>query len=219
MPPAPESSALSRTVAAGFCAGLVSLVVLRLWIVGIYSIPTPSMAPGLVAGDAVLVARLAYRNHPPMRGDVVVFQRRGDDSASVKRVIGLPGDRIELRDSVVFANGRALVRTRMEDLSLDASGMPVRRPVELPERTRYEESDGSRAWTIVQFRESHPQSGVWVVPPGTIFVLGDNRDASRDSREATAAPVRLEDVIGRVERVVFSRGSQGFRSRWWLPVR
>jgi signal peptidase I len=177
------------------------------------------MAPGLLVGDTVLVDKLAYRSRPPDRGDVIVFQRPGDENASVKRVIGLPGERVELRNNAVLVNGRELRRVTIGDVTFDQSGVVIHRPVELPERTLFEESDGGRRWQVVQLRQTPPQSGAWTVPSESVFVLGDNRDASQDSRVPGAAPVRLTDVVGRVDRVMFSRATTGFRSRWWGPVR
>lgn len=217
MPPPPKGRVFARAILAGLCAGLGILIVLRATAVGIYSIPSPSMAPLLVAGDSVLVSRLAYHGHAPRRGDVIVFRRPSDEVASVKRVIGLPGERVELRNNLVTVDGRPLQRTPLEDVSFDSSGVTVHRPVQLPERSLFEESDGVRRWRVVQLRQSLPQSGSWTVPPDSVFVLGDNRDASEDSRVGAGA-VPLRDVIGRVDRVVFSTDSQGFRARWWLPV-
>lgn len=126
-----------------------------------------SMEPNLHTNERLVIEKLSYRLHAPRRGDVVVLHDpAGSPELLIKRVIGLPGERITI------ANGRVFV-----------DGQPIEEPY-LAQETQ----GGGRSW---------------VVPPFTVFVMGDNRSASRDSR--VFGPVPLEQIVG---RAVF---------RYWPP--
>ena len=112
-----------------------------------YLIPSPSMEPGMVPGDRILVNRLAYRLWAPTRGDVVVFAFPKDTKRTfVKRVIAVEGETLELRDNQVFVNGNVIQEPYVK-------------------------------------QGDYPPYGPEVVPGGKVFVLGDNRRESEDSRE------------------------------------
>jgi signal peptidase I len=121
--------------------------VLRWGVLQPYVIRQPSMEPGLVSGDRIVVNRLAYRGSAPARGDVVVFAFPKDLKRTfVKRVIAAEGETVELRDNKVFVNGNAIQE-------------PYVKPGD------------------------YPPYGPETVPVGKVFVLGDNRRESEDSRE------------------------------------
>lgn len=121
-------------------------------------IESVSMENTLHQGNAVLVNRLAYRFGLPERGDIVVFNPPFDSPEPyIKRVIGLPGDQIEIRDGQIILNGTPLLEPYI--------------------------------------REKIVSQGSWEVPEGTIFVMGDNRNNSSDSRKWGSVP--LENVIGK----------------------
>ena len=112
-----------------------------------YLIPSPSMEPGMVPGDHIIVNRLSYRMWAPTRGDVVVFAFPKDLKRTfVKRVIAVEGEKVELRDNKVFVNS-----------------VPIQEPYVKP--------------------GDYPPYGPEIVPVGKVFVLGDNRRESEDSRE------------------------------------
>lgn len=141
----------------GFAALLVAINLLmpvyRATLFGIeaYRVPSNSMADTLIAGDQVMVDSWAYRESVPQRGDVVVFRSpAAPDVRYVKRVIGLPGDVIEIEGDTVTVNG-----------------------------VRLSEPYATVAGTAPPYRH---RGGSYVVPPGHYFLLGDNRDHSRDSR-------------------------------------
>jgi signal peptidase I len=120
-----------------------------------FKMPAGSMEDTLLIGDHFLVNKLAYRTQNPARGDMIVFPYPRDPTRDfIKRVIGLPGDRVEVRNYHAYINGE-----------------PLKEPyVKLDERAAMHPS-----------RYSHWEPEV--VPPGKLFVMGDNRDNSADSRE------------------------------------
>lgn len=139
-----------------------------------YTAPSASMVPGLMVGDYFFVSKTAYGQ--PRRGDIVVFKLPRDPQIDyVKRLIGLPGDRIQMKDGIVHLDGRALPLTR-------AQGIPC---VEGERCNFFRETlpDG-RSYVI---NDTTPNglmdnTGEYVVPEGHYFMLGDNRDNSLDSR-------------------------------------
>jgi signal peptidase I len=152
------------------------------------------MAPALWPGDLVFAdKRYAHRffGAPVRRGDVVVFAYPNDRTLLyVKRVVALPGDRVQMRGSELRVNGEPSPVP-------PASGMPAAELAAVPI------PPGSLP------PEKRPADWDLVVPPGQVFVMGDRREASVDSRDF--GPVPLQDVVGRVRQVWFSWGAQGVR--------
>jgi len=173
-------------------------------------VPSGSMTPTLLTGDFIVVDKHSYGLRNPFgnqrlagsgvpgRGDVVVFRYPGDRSQRyVKRVIGLPGDVVEVQDGWVTLNGRRLdVVPRGPFQDSGSPGTPVLR-LELSERL------AQREHTVLRCVSACPTGvdGRWEVPPGRYFVMGDNRDNSADSRYW--GYVDDADLVGRVERVWF----------------
>ena len=184
-------------------------------------VPSGSMTPTLLTGDFILVDKHAYglRNPfgnqrlagagAPQRGDVVVFRYPGNRSQRyVKRVVGLPGDVVEVRDGWVTLNGRPLeVVPTGPFVDTGSPGGPVIR-LELSERLP------GRAHPVLRCASGCAAGvdGRWQVPPGRYFVMGDNRDNSADSRYW--GYVDDADLVGRVERVWFHFKTFG---RDWGP--
>ncbi len=163
------SSQLARTVL--LVAALY--LVISTFVVQPVEVQMASMEPLLVEGDHLLVDRLSLRWAPPQRGDVVVFDAPppyGDDGVPyVKRVVGLPGETVQIE------NGRIYV---------SAPGSP---PARLPEPYLLSGT--------VTLPQGIAGEGLWEVPDDSLFVLGDNRGDSLDSRRF--GPIRLDRVIGR----------------------
>jgi signal peptidase I len=206
-------------------AGLALMV--RTFLFQPFSLPAASMAPTLLPGDYVFAAKYPY-GYPryslpfspplfsgrvfgasPARGDVIVFRLPKDISTDyVKRVVGLPGDRIQMKDGELFINGTAVRRERVADVEggdvCGGGSSKVKRWREtLPEGASYETLD-------CVDRGFYDSTNVFTVPAGHLFVLGDNRDNSTDSRVLTSVGyIPLENVIGRVAMIFFSRSEAG----------
>ena len=216
----------------------LAALVLRTFIVAPFSIPSGSMLPRLYIGDYLFVAKWPYGysrySFPlglagfqgrllgglPERGDVVVFRYPGARNEDlVKRVIGLPGDTIEVRGGVVILNGQALPRQRIADFTFPVSpNSPCRAPGNTAGRTVAGEQ-GESLCIMPRFRESLPGGrsydvldqlpnaeadtfGPVTVPEGNVFVMGDNRDDSSDSRFPTevggVGMLPVDHLLGRV---------------------
>jgi len=160
-----------------------------------YSAASASMAPTIDASD-VFWAQIGYFDrHQPQRGDLATFLFPRDRSVTyVKRIVGLPGDRVQLRDGVVSVNGAPLGR--------EAVGTP-----EGPESETVfvETTPEGRSYQIKQHRTAGPANTTkeLLVPAGQYFLLGDNRDNSFDSRMFGA--IRRDDLTGRPRLVYWSR--------------
>lgn len=180
-----------------------AIVTLRANVLEAFYVPTGGMAPNVVAGDHILVNKLAYRLRAPERGDLVVFRSPKDRRLTwIKRVIGLPGDTIELRGNVVFLNGRPLERDRVPSSSLGEIGEHLDGAVE-------EEANAGHRYRILLAAAPAKTADFarTVVPEGSCFVLGDSRDNSTDSRDAAVGFVPLGDILGYVEFNYYPAGT------------
>jgi signal peptidase I len=228
-----DSSSMQRSKEGGFFselakviiqAGLIALVV-RTLLFQPFNIPSGSMIPTLDIGDFLFVSKYAYgySNHslpfspplfpgriffsPPKRGDVVVFKLPRDGQTDyIKRVIGLPGDTIQLKEARLYINGTIVPREPIaamqeEDLFGRLRDVP----------TYKETLPGGVSHTIIQIEGDngfYDNTAVYTVPPDNYFMMGDNRDNSTDSRvppdEGGVGYVPAEDLVGRAELIFFS---------------
>jgi signal peptidase I len=183
-------------------------------------VPTGSMKPTIVEGDRVFVNKLAYDLKVPFttwhlaqwdnphRGDVVVFYSPHDGKRLVKRVIGLPGDSLELRNNVLLLNGHAteyqpLDSALFHDLAVTDQASHLFATEQLPGRAH-----AVAAFPAVQARRDF---GPIVVSQNQYFMMGDNRDDSFDSRYYGA--VERNRILGRATRIVLSLDHKNL----WLP--
>lgn len=183
-------------------------------------VPTGSMKPTILEGDRVYVNKLAYDLKVPFttwhlaawsnpqRGDIVVFFSPADGKRLVKRVIGLPGDTLELRNNVLILNGqpveyRPITETLLRDVAPADKQSHVFAAEQLPGQTHC-----VAAWPAVPARRDF---GPYIVPAGKYFMMGDNRDDSFDSRYY--GPVDRSRIVGRATAVALSFD----RGHYWLP--
>jgi signal peptidase I len=186
-------------------------------------VPTGSMNPTIVQGDRVFVNKLAYdlkvpfttwhlaQWGDPKRGDIVVFFSPADGMRLVKRVVGLPGDRIELVNERLLINGHPL---EYEALPAD-TGRDVPADKDGPRVYAEEKTGGmpSHPVTILPQRMALRTFGPVIVPEGKYFVMGDNRDNSNDSR--FWGTLDRNRIVGRATTVVISLDRQHyFEPRW-----
>jgi len=239
---------------------VVFALLVRSFVVEAFRIPSGSMAPTLLAGDHVFVSKLAYglrfpfthvrvlQRAAPRRGDVIVFESPREKGVDVvKRVVGVPGDVVELREQVLYVNGVRQPRSPLGEITYeersDETGIPYQDTCR-----RYRESlakgdllrpdgelegaveaswqggaaAGVASYEVLQCRRARlaTREGPYeVVGPGHVFVLGDNRDRSADSRGAGGWQVPLGNVKGRVELVFWSWGLGGGWPRGGVGLR
>lgn len=183
-------------------------------------VPTGSMKPSIIEGDRVWVNKLAYDLKVPFttwhlaewgnpqRGEVVVFFSPANGQRLVKRVIGLPGDTVELRSNRLLLNGRALDYTAPDTAIVNAIPAALQPRHDFASEQLVERKHPIMATPALPAQRSF---GPTTVPAGHYFMLGDNRDNSLDSRYF--GPVPREQIVGRSTAVVLSFD----RERWFAP--
>ncbi len=159
-----------------------------------FHLPASSMRPGLEVGDHFFVSKFAYRSSLPEPGDLVVFLLPSDnETAFVKRLIGLPGDRIQLKAGLLFLNGAQVPRSN--------AGFDSAEENRNDEQIYRESLPNGRSYLIIERSDQMPldNTEVFDVPAGHYSLLGDNRDKSMDSRSLSRVGyVPAENLIGRV---------------------
>ena len=226
----------AREYAESIGIAVTIAMLLRFFVVEAFQIPSGSMIPTLQVGDHIFVSKFSYsiglplrekkiiKYGLPRRGDVIVFKFPENQSLDyIKRVVALPGETIEVRRNEIFINGKAMPRSHVAGPCSYEDGPGFAKNCE-----RWTEELDGRSHPVFQ----HPGSTgteqpPFVVPPGHVFVMGDNRDNSNDSRawkqDMKTVP---EDLIkGRALIIWWSRGpiSEGFSLKgvgeWFSAIR
>ena len=180
-----------------------------------FIVPTPSMDTTVMVGDHMLVDKLAYapagsfsRLFLPYqdvhRGDIIVFRYPVDINQNyVKRVIGVPGDRIKIIDKNVWVNGKALKEPYKQHIFPGIELYRDNFPSELPPRKSFAGfTGGFEMWDRANEMLKHTKDGELVIPPDSYFAMGDNRDNSADSRYWGLVP--RENIIGKPAIIFWS---------------
>jgi signal peptidase I len=234
------------------------VLIIRSFLISSFNIPSESMQPRLLIGDYLMVNKTAYgyTSHSlpfslplisgrlfgrlPERGDVAVFKAPpGNHTDYIKRVIGLPGDRIQVVDGVVRINDVPVARRQIADLVIPASenmvaasfGNPCFRPAfevmgsngQLTcHYPRFVETlPGGRSYQVLDLVLGDADTtGVYQVPEGHLFMMGDNRDRSYDSRfpaaeDAGIGMVPVDNLVGEAWVTIFSTDGS---ARWYNPI-
>jgi signal peptidase I len=235
------------------------LAVLAVWsfVAKPFYIPSESMMPTLIKGDRLVVTKYPYGysyvspaplhllpfihgrlfGRMPQRGDIVILKPPSEDSDYIKRVIALPGDRIEVREGIVILNGVPVKRVPEAPAMIPIDdNIPCASDAEVP--FQKVGPDGKRYCELPRFRETLPNGVSYdtidigyhpgipddfpemTVPEGQLFVMGDNRDESADSRvpessNGLGGPIPWENIGGRAEFITFSYDGS---TQYWNPI-
>jgi signal peptidase I len=228
----------------------VVVLILRSFIFAPFSIPSESMLPRLLIGDYLFVSKWNYGysrwslpagvplipgrifGSTPTRGDVVVFRAPEVlDHDVIKRVIGLPGETVQMRQGTVYLNGKAIPKLRIADFTIpltanfnaEKCGAPyvdVVANVQICRYPRFRETlPGGRSYEVLDQAQlpDRDDTGLYTIPAGHIFVMGDNRDDSGDSRFPAPSGmgyVPLENVEGKAVVNFFSTDGD---AEWLKP--
>jgi signal peptidase I len=239
-----EKNALWETIVVLFQAFLLAAVI-RTVLLQPFTIPSGSMMPTLLVGDYLLVNKFAYGysryslplynpdwfkgrllGGEPTRGDVVVFRLPSNPSIDyIKRVVGLPGDRIQVKQGVLYINDKAVPRVAEGTFSSDTSdtaGVGVQHSMEsyrdVPIYRETLDSGATFQTLDLDASSEGDDTAVFNVPEKHYFMMGDNRDNSSDSRFSVHY-VPEENLVGRASFIIFSLGNDTpFFQVWKWPT-
>ena len=209
----------SENIKTLFYALIIAIIIRSLFIQPFY-IPSSSMEPNLLVGDRLFVTKYTYgyskHSFPfsppifkgrlfqkkPKRGDIIVFKTPADNRTDyIKRLIGLPGDKIQFIDSNLFINNSEILKSRISKKDIIFCG---KKKIDV---FTFEEllPNGKRYNTVYLKNFSYQNSDIFTVPEKNYFFLGDNRDCSKDSRFLTSVGYVHEDnLVGKAQFIFFS---------------
>ena len=218
-----SGSGILDTIKTLIFAGLIAIS-FRSIIAEPFNIPSGSMIPTLLVGDYLFVSKYSYGysrysfpfgiapisgrvfEDTPQRGDVAVFRLPSNTSVDyIKRVVGLPGDNIQLRSGILHINGEPVSRRMVGNNTGRGGGIT----------TLYQETFADGHEHLIQEVNDYQlfdETTEFTVPDGHYFMMGDNRDNSRDSRSSSVGVVPIENFIGKAQFIFFSVGQD---ARLW----
>ena len=199
---------------------LIIAIIIRSLIIQPFYIPSSSMEPGLLVGDRLFVTKYSYGyskhsfpfsppifenrifSSKPSRGDVIVFKTPADNRTDyIKRLIGLPGDRIQFIDSNLFLNNSEILKSKISEKDSIYCGDKIINVFTFEEKL----PNGKIYKTVYLKNFTFENSDVFIVPDNHYFFLGDNRDCSKDSRYLTSVGYVHEDnLVGKARFIFFS---------------
>jgi signal peptidase I len=213
-------------------SALALVIIFRSLFFDNFHVPSGSMMPTLLPGDKLTASKYQYGyskysfpfalipfegrilKRLPERGDIVVFKYPSDTRINyVKRLIGLPGDRVQVLNGVVFLNGEAVKRTAISDFIYDGDGKAYKQFIEeLPNGVHYNVLDEFDDLIV----DNTPE---YLVPEGHYFMMGDNRDGSKDSRFQEVGFVPYENLLGTVKLLFISSPNSLLNPLKWNKIR
>ena len=208
-------------------------LLIRSFIFEPFNIPSGSMKPNLLVGDFIFVSKYSYGfskhslpfsiplipgkifSNTPERGDVVVFKTPENNRTDyIKRVIGLPGDKIEIKNGIIFINGSEILRKKLNDF-IDTDNKTSHKRVRM-----YNEYFFNKEINILDITDNGiaDNTQLFIVPENRFFVMGDNRDNSQDSRFiSTVGFIPYENLVGKAQFIFFSLENARFLQIWKWP--
>jgi len=227
-----NKNSLISNIKSIFLAILIALII-RSFFAEPFNIPSGSMKPNLLVGDFIFVSKwnYGYSKHSfpfsiplfsgkifskiPNRGDVVVFKTPEDNKTDyIKRVIGLPGDRIKIQDGNIIINNNLILRKKLNDFIDNDNNSNIKRV------RKYKEYFFEKEIEILDIMDQGivDNTNLYIVPEGHFFVMGDNRDNSQDSRFTNIVGyIPFENLVGKAQFIFFSLENSRFLQIWKWP--